>query len=103
MEIKNKILITGGTGMVGSAMKNLLPGAYYPTRQEMNLLESVSFSDIDDIIHLAAKVGGIKANIDYVGDFYFENNKINQNILRAAKKAKVKKVVSLLSDDPNEV
>ena len=29
----------------------------------------------DSIIHLAAKVGGVKGNTDYVADFYCENIK----------------------------
>jgi len=49
------------------------------------------------IIHLAAKVGGVKANMEYLGDFYKDNILINTNVLEAARKFKVKKVVSLLS------
>tara|TARA_R110002060_G_scaffold6048_1_gene9204 strand:- start:531 stop:1469 length:939 start_codon:yes stop_codon:yes gene_type:complete len=96
-------LITGGSGMVGAAMKRVHPSGYYPTRQDEDLLqESALYNELralkyDYIIHLAAKVGGIKANMDFMGDFYRENEKINQNVLHAAKEAKVKKVVSLLS------
>jgi len=91
------LIITGGTGMVGSAFKRIIPDAKFPTRQEMDLSSRPSFDDANCVIHLAAKVGGIKANMDSVGDFYFENEKINQNVLHAAKEAGVKKVVSLLS------
>ena len=49
------------------------------------------------IIHLAAKVGGIKANMDHLGDFYRENILINTNVLEAARTNDVEKVVSLLS------
>tara|TARA_Y100000593_G_C4315998_1_gene340931 strand:+ start:256 stop:1161 length:906 start_codon:yes stop_codon:yes gene_type:complete len=92
-----KILITGGSGMVGSAFKEILPDAVYPTRADMPLDESVNFENVDQVYHLAAKVGGVKANTDYVADFYYENMKINQNVLQAAKDSRVKKVVSLLS------
>ena len=51
----------------------------------------------DCVIHLAAKVGGIKANTDYMSDFYIDNIKINTNVLEAAKDFNIKKVVSLLS------
>jgi len=83
--------------MVGSAFKRVLSTAHYPTRQEMDLLQSLDFSKIENIIHLAAKVGGIQANMSSMGDFYYENEKINQNVLQGAKNAGVKKVVSLLS------
>jgi len=49
------------------------------------------------VIHLAAKVGGVKANTDYLGDFFLENILINTNVLETAKKFRVEKVVSLLS------
>jgi GDP-L-fucose synthase len=92
------LTITGGTGMVGSAFKRVLPRAYYPSRWDMDLLQpDVSFFAEDNIIHLAAKVGGIKANMSAMGDFYYQNEKINQNVLQAAKDHNAKKVVSLLS------
>jgi len=51
----------------------------------------------DAVIHLAAKVGGVKANTDYISDFYEENIQINTNVLKCAKDFGTKKVVSLLS------
>ena len=51
----------------------------------------------DAIIHLAAQVGGLKANMDYAGDFYRNNIRINTNVLDAAKIFEVGKVISLLS------
>jgi GDP-L-fucose synthase len=93
--LKNNIIVTGGSGMVGSAFKSVLPKAEYITRDQFHN----SSYDIEDksIIHLAAKVGGIKANTDYIADFYYENSIINQKILDYAHKGKAKKVVSLLS------
>jgi len=100
-----KILITGGSGMVGSAFKDL------QTRHDLILVGSreydlTSWKDSfymveknkpDAIIHLAAKVGGIKANMENQGDFYTINSLINTNVLKAAKDLGVEKVVSLLS------
>lgn len=51
----------------------------------------------DTIIHLAAKVGGVKGNTEYVADFYKDNILINTNVLSSAKEHGVKKLVSLLS------
>ena len=89
------ILVTGGTGMVGSACKAVASGAEFITRQQFHDLSY----DIKNkyIIHLAAKVGGVKANTDYIADFYHENAAINQKILHYAHVGGAKKVVSLLS------
>ena len=92
--------ITGGTGMVGSAFKKVLKDqAIYPTRNQMDLLHpgTISFFPEDNVIHLAAKVGGVKANMEYVSDFYCENHKINQGVLESAHRCKVAKLLSLLS------
>jgi len=48
-------------------------------------------------IHLAAKVGGVKANTDNVADFCTDNLFINTNVLKAANSTGVTKVLSLLS------
>ena len=49
------------------------------------------------IIHLAAKVGGVYGNFNNMSDFFYENVKINMNVLNTAKELGIKKVVSLLS------
>ena len=90
-------LITGGSGMVGSSMVSVLPEAMYPSSSELNLLNSVNLHGVDNIIHLAARVGGIKANMDNMAEFYLDNSRINNNLLSAAAKSGVSKVVSLLS------
>jgi GDP-L-fucose synthase len=97
------LLVTGGSGMVGEAMKKEIPGAAFPTSKKMNLLDIdstydyLSKNNFDSVIHLAAKVGGVKANTDYVGDFYCDNTKINTNLLENCMKTGVSKVVSILS------
>lgn len=94
-------LITGGTGMIGNAFKQILPKAEYPDK--INLINercaNMFHAQMRDkyVIHLAAKVGGVKANTDFISDFYTENSIINQRLLEAAKVGKAKKVVSLLS------
>ena len=92
---KNTYIVTGGTGMVGNAFKNILPQAEYISRHQFhNLLYDISNKYV---IHLAAKVGGVKANTDYIADFYNENTIVNQKILDYAHTGGAKKVVSLLS------
>ena len=100
-----KILITGGTGMVGSAFEGLDTSHHIVGygSQTYNLLHEDQVCDMiyrnrpDAIIHLAARVGGVKGNSDFVADFFYENITMNTNLLNAAKNYKVPKVLSLLS------
>jgi len=96
-----KLLITGGSGMVGSAFKKKAPNNDYPDRKELwsmiSNLENQKELFNRDIIHLAAKVGGIKANKDQIADFYLENSRLNQGLLSAAHLHRARKVISLLS------
>ena len=94
-----KTLVTGGSGLVGSAIES----DYKPTRNELDLLDLYSIldyivaNDIDSIIHCAARVGGIKANSEHLGEFYYDNIIMNSNVLEAARITGVKKVVSFMS------
>ena len=99
-----KILITGATGMVGSAIERAYPKRdfikcprTYDLRDPQHVRRAIQDAHPDAIIHLAAKVGGVKANMEYLGEFYRDNILINTNVLEAARNFKVKKVVSLLS------
>ena len=82
------MIITGGTGMVGSAFKRVLPEAEYPNRLQLedmtrNAYYKGGFTD-KQVIHLAAKVGGVKANTEQVANFYMENANLNERILYSA-------------------
>jgi GDP-L-fucose synthase len=102
-----RILVTGSSGMVGSAFQNInLPRNYdflFAGSKECDLRHRENTFDMfqglqpDYVIHLAARVGGVKGNTDYVADFYSENVRMNTNVLDAAHLTGVKKVISLLS------
>ena len=75
----NRILITGGNGLLGTAMKEILPEiaekdvvSFYPTKKHLNLLDKTEVDfcfrnyNPTHVIHLAAKVGGLKGNMNYV-------------------------------------
>ena len=109
-----KILITGGTGMVGSAFKEiksnhdliLVGSKDYDLIEKESVYNMIEDASPDAIIHLAAKVGGVKGNTDFIADYFYENILINTNVLNAAKDLKIPKVLSLLStciypDDPS--
>jgi GDP-L-fucose synthase len=96
-------LITGGNGLLGNAFKKILPAALYPTSKELNLRNQKDVAtyltnpDIKTVIHLAAKVGGVKANTDYMSDFYQVNTEINNNIISSCVFKDIPKLVCCLS------
>ena len=98
-----KILVTGGTGMVGSALQEILTDAVFLSSKDVNLINQKEtlecFQSIQPthVIHLAARVGGIKANMDNLADFYYQNVMINTNVLESARLVKTEKVLSMLS------
>jgi GDP-L-fucose synthase len=100
---ERKTLVTGGSGMVGHAVRKIMPNAIYPSSGELNLLDQSAVENYfktvrpKAVIHLAAKVGGVKANSEFVGEFYSQNIKMNSNILDASMKFGVPKVISFLS------
>lgn len=91
--------------MVGSAFKKAKTNHDIKllSSKDANLLNSEDFKILldkespDAVIHLAAKVGGVKGNTNFIADFYSENIKINCNVLDACNNLGIKKVVSLLS------
>jgi GDP-L-fucose synthase len=111
MGYNSKILVTGGSGMVGHALKEVLPEASFVDSKMYDLRNQLDVGYLfiterpDYIVHLAGKVGGVKANSDNLATFYYDNIMINTNVLEAARKYKVKKVLSFLSTCvyPNKV
>ena len=93
------ILLTGGSGLLGSEIQNL-SNCRMVSSKDCNLLENDFYGFLDPnpdvVIHCAAKVGGVKANTDFVSDFFEENMKMNSNVMKACKQRGVK-LVSILS------
>lgn len=100
---ENKILVTGGSGMVGYALREFIPDAQFVSSSQFNLKDKIQCAAMFDkykpdwVIHLAARVGGVKANHSYLADFYSENILINTHVLNCAAKRNVKKMLSMMS------
>jgi GDP-L-fucose synthase len=62
-------------------------------RYEAQIEEYFKTHEVHSIIHCAAKVGGISANIEKPADFILENLVIDSNLLSAARKWQIKNLV----------
>ncbi len=106
MEKNKKIYIAGHKGMVGSAIaRNLTDRGYNNlTYRSSNELDLRVQADVDAFFEAekpayvflaAAKVGGILANNIYRAEFIYENLMIQNNIIHAARKHGVEKLLFL--------
>lgn len=121
MEKDAKIFVAGGTGLVGSAIIRRLKATGYGNivsnshrrRAESSLtggdvrffpLDLTRQSDVDEffsrekphyVFLAAAKVGGILANDTYKADFIYRNIMIASNVISAAHRCGVKKLLNL--------
>ncbi|XP_033628688.1 GDP-L-fucose synthase-like [Asterias rubens] len=105
------IMVTGASGLVGRAIQAVVAEETSRPEEKFIFLSSKDADLVSEeetrllfekhrpthVIHLAARVGGLFANMKYNLDFFTDNLKINTNILNNAFKFDVEKVVSCLS------
>lgn len=107
---KKVILVTGGTGLVGSAIRRVAEQEkradeefIFLSSKDVDLTDKQKTLDLfkkhkpTHVIHLAALVGGLFKNLRQNLDFFRVNSQINDNVLSASFETGVKKVVSCLS------
>ena len=105
---KNKtVFIAGHNGMVGSALLRELKNNEYSrsvitaSRKQIDLTNQskvntfISEKKPDEIIIAAARVGGIVDNSDFAAEYIYQNLLIASNLIHAAYKNKVGKVLFL--------
>ncbi len=96
----HKVWVTGHTGMLGAAVLKLLENrgcfeVIVATHQELELTDPGAVADFyrqnqpDWVIHCAAKVGGIGANLSYPADLIGENLAIQNAVIWGAHHANI--------------
>ena len=106
MQRSDKIYVAGHRGLVGSAIVRRLRAEGYDnlvfrTSKELDLIEQQAVRDFfaeekpDQVILAAARVGGILANDTYPADFIYDNLMMEANVIHAAHKSGVKKLLAL--------
>ncbi|NWJ46546.1 MAG: GDP-L-fucose synthase [Chloroflexi bacterium] len=101
-----RILITGGNGFLGRSIINNLrekgcEHIFAPRKAEYDLRNNEQviqlYQDINPqiIIHAAATVGGIGANLEHPGDFFYDNLIMGIQMMEQARQHKVEKFVAV--------
>lgn len=103
---QSKIYLAGHRGMVGSAIKRQLEASGQKkivtrTHAELDLIDQAAVREFfatekpDQVYLAAAKVGGIYANNEYPAEFIYENLMVQANVIDAAFRHGVKKLLFL--------
>jgi len=101
-----RVCVTGGAGFLGSFVTKKLQerGAkeiFIPTIEKYDLVQIDSIKQMyedcnpDIVIHLAAMVGGIGANLEHPADFFYGNLMMGVQLIHEAWKRGVEKFVAL--------
>lgn len=106
IEPSSRILITGGTGLVGRALSSALANEGFNNiisvgSRDCDLRDTAAVSRFiseaapDYVFHLAARVHGLGGNTRYKSDILVDNVLINTNVVEYSRRAGVKKIVAM--------
>lgn len=101
-----RVLLTGGAGFLGERVCEQLERAgaaevFVPRRADYDLVDADAvaraYADArpDTVIHLAAEVGGIGANRDNPGRFFYANMAMGLHVVEEARRRDVEKLVQV--------
>ena len=106
MDSNSKIYVAGNTGLVGSAIIRMLkrrgfnnilssPSSHWDLRKQHDVDRFFEFNKPEYVFVAAAKVGGILGNKNHPAEFIYDNLMIQSNIIDAAYRNGVKKLLFL--------
>jgi GDP-L-fucose synthase len=101
-----RILLTGGAGFLGAKVRQRLEAAgaaevFVPRRAEYDLTDATAVARAYDdarpetVVHLAAEVGGIGANRDNPGRYFFANMAMGLHLIEEARRRGTEKIVQV--------
>ena len=104
INIYSKIFIAGHKGMLGSSILRIFKKRGYKNlitvekknldlRNQASVKKFFKIKKLDAVIIAAAKVGGIKANMNYPANFINDNLQIQTNLISSSHESKVKKLI----------
>ncbi len=106
MSKPDRIVITGGAGFLGGFVVERLKQAGYvnlmvPRRKEYDLTREPDAERLYStfkphvVLHMAAEVGGIGANLDNPGRYFFANMAMGLHLIEGARRHGIKKFVQI--------
>jgi GDP-L-fucose synthase len=101
-----KVMLTGGSGFLGCRVIDKLrqlgcQHIFVPRSKDYDLVQreavvkAIRDAEADIIIHLAAQVGGIGANLTHPAEFFYDNLMMGVQLLHESWRAGVKKFVAI--------
>jgi GDP-L-fucose synthase len=100
-----RVLVTGSGGVLGTALARLLRSVpvaalLTPRRADWDLLDERSAFALWQtfqptiVFHLAAWVAGIQGNLAFAGQAFYDNARMNLNVVEAARRFGTRKVIA---------
>lgn len=98
MKTNKKVLVTGGHGLVGSALAaDVRIGSEIDLRDPAQVDAMFIEHKPTHVIHCAARVGGVADNMSRKGEYFYDNIMMNTNVIEHARRYNVERLINFLT------